>query len=326
MIDRFVRDNSVTVLCLLLFLFQQENAMSFDLSSSSSSDEISALLTGDYNEDGIGITVPANNSMTSLSFCGDEPSRPTNNGLKIDDDNHNQRQTHHDRTSPSTTINETEKFVNKKSCNENMTRVIAGESVKAWRRHRKNAHNRSVNSTQPGPSNNTNNCPKYIMVQQRDAPDPAKFRDCASESIDFKNAHVNVESVDEDKIEIVVPCSTSSSSTTTSSSSVITKRQLPHNGNQISTSSPPVSNSVFVDCVAIWDFKRKVYVLEVPELIIKDGTMPSTVAGGIKNPYIQNDVHAHNDISNSTLRPYDPLEQQRKAESKLLNHRKRRRS
>mmetsp|Transcript_11661 Transcript_11661/g.13214 ORF Transcript_11661/g.13214 Transcript_11661/m.13214 type:complete len:286 (-) Transcript_11661:54-911(-) len=285
--------------------------MSFDLSSSSSSDEISALLTGDYNEDGIGIAALANNSRLSA-----------NNSLNNDDDNHNHRQTHHaTRTLPTTTIKENEKFFNKKNCADNMTRVIVGESVKAWCRHRKNAHNRSINSTQP----------KYIMVQQRDAPDPAKFRDCESESIDYKNAHVNVESGDKDKIEIVLPSSVlSSSSTTVLSSSVITKRQLPHNGNQKSTSSPPVSNSVFVDCVAIWNFKRKVYVLEVPELIIKDATMPSstcTAAGGIKIPYIQNDAHVQNHISkNSALRPYDPIEQQRKAESKLLNRRKRRRS
>ena len=202
-----------------------------------------------------------------------------------------------------------------------------GESVKAWRRHRNKAYNNSTISTQPTGSdtriNNTNNHPKYVMVQQKD--------DCISGRIDFKNAHVNVKNDDEeeDKVEIIVASTSSSTSLP-----VKAKRQLPHHENQTTASSSSSSSLLpaFVDCVAIWDSQRQVYVLEIPELIIKDVTMHTSaiVVGINKSLHIQkNDVHVHvnNDIrNNSALRQYDPLKQQQKAESKLLNHRKRRRS
>ena len=300
--------------------------MSFDLSSSSDDEssvvEISALLTGVNNEDGI-INSTTNNN--SLSHHGDEPSDLNNDDGDDDDDGNNRIQ--QASSSSSTVIKETEKeFVNKKNCNDNRTRFVMGESVKAWRRHRNKAYNNSTILTQPTGSdtriNNTNNHPKYVMVQQKD--------DCISGRIDFKNAHVNVKNDDEeDKVEIIVASTSSSTSLP-----VKAKRQLPHHENQTTASSSSSSSLLpaFVDCVAIWDSQRQVYVLEIPELIIKDVTMhPSAIAVGInKSLHNQkNDVHVNvnNDIrNNSALRQYDPLKQQQKAESKLLNHRKRRRS
>jgi hypothetical protein len=311
--------------------------MSFDLSSSSDDEssvvEISALLTGVNNEDGI-INSTTDNS---LSHHGDEPSDPNNEDGDDDDDdgddNRIQREKHdYTKTSSSTIIKETEEeFVNKKNCNDNKTRFVMGESVKAWRRHINKAYHNSTILTQPTGSDtrikNRNYHPKYVMVKQKD--------NCTSGRIDLKNAHVNVKNDDEeDKVEIIV-ASTSSSSSTTSSLPVKAKRQLPHHENQTTASSSSSSSSllpIFVDCVAIWDSQRQVYALEVPELIIKDVTMPpSAIAVGInKSLHNQkNDVHVNgnNDIgNNSELRQYDPLKQQRKAESKLLNHRKRRRS
>ena len=300
--------------------------MSFDLSSSSDDEssvvEISALLTGVNNEDGI-INSTTNNN--SLSHHGDEPSDLNNDDGDDDDDGNNRIQ--QASSSSSTVIKETEKeFVNKKNCNDNRTRFVMGESVNAWRRHRNKAYNNSSILTQPTGSdtriNNTNNHPKYVMVQQKD--------DCISGRIDFKNAHVNVKNDDEeDKVEIIVASTSSSTSLP-----VKAKRQLPHHENQTTASSSSSSSLLpaFVDCVAIWDSQRQVYVLEIPELIIKDVTMhPSAIAVGInKSLHNQkNDVHVNvnNDIrNNSALRQYDPLKQQQKAESKLLNHRKRRRS
>jgi hypothetical protein len=342
--DFEIANCSIVLLLLLLLLLvsTSEDAMSFDLSSSSSDDEssvveISALLTGVNNEDGI-INSTTNNS---LSHHGDEPSSPNNDDDDDDDDDNNriQREKHDAaKTSSSTIIKETEKeFVNKKNCNDNKTRFVMGESVKVWRRHRNKANNNSTILTQPTGSdtriNNTNNPPKYVMIQQKD--------NCTSGRIDFKNAHVNVKKDDEeDKVEIIVASTSSSSSTTSSSTTsylpVKAKRQLPHHENQTTASSSSSSSSsllpVFVDCVAIWDSQRQVYILEVPELIIKDVTMPpSAIAVGINKSLRNqnNDVHVNinNDFgNNSALRQYDPLKQQRKAESKLLNHRKRRRS
>ena len=301
--------------------------MSFDLSSSSDDEssvvEISALLTGVNNEDGI-INSTTNNN--SLSHHGDEPSDLNNDDGDDDDDDGNNR-IQQASSSSSTVIKETEKeFVSNKNCNDNRTRFVMGESVKAWRRHRNKAYNNSTTLTQPTGSdtriNNTNNHPKYVMVQQKD--------DCISGRIDFKNAHVNVKNDDEeDKVEIIVASTSSSTSLP-----VKAKRQLPHHENQTTASSSSSSSLLpaFVDCVAIWDSQRQVYVLEIPELIIKDVTMHTSaiVVGINKSLHIQkNDVHVHvnNDIrNNSALRQYDPLKQQQKAESKLLNHRKRRRS
>ena len=302
--------------------------MSFDLSSSSDDEssvvEISALLTGVNNEDGI-INSTTNNN--SLSHHGDEPS-DLNNDDGDDDDGDGNNRIQQASSSSSTVIKETEKeFVSKKNCNDNRTRFVMGESVKAWRRHRNKAYNNSTTLTQPTGSdtriNNTNNHPKYVMVQQKD--------DCISGRIDFKNAHVNVKNDDEeeDKVEIIVASTSSSTSLP-----VKAKRQLPHHENQTTASSSSSSSLLpaFVDCVAIWDSQRQVYVLEIPELIIKDVTIhPSAIAVGInKSLHNQkNDVHVNvnNDIrNNSALRQYDPLKQQQKAESKLLNHRKRRRS
>ena len=301
--------------------------MSFDLSSSSDDEssvvEISALLTGVNNEDGI-INSTTNNN--SLSHHGDEPS-DLNNDDGDDEDGDGNNRIQQASSSSSTVIKETEKeFVSNKNCNDNRTRFVMGESVKAWRRHRNKAYNNSSILTQPTGSdtriNNTNNHPKYVMVQQKD--------DCISGRIDFKNAHVNVKNDDEeDKVEIIVASTSSSTSL-----SVKAKRQLPHHENQTTASSSSSSSLLpaFVDCVAIWDSQRQVYVLEIPELIIKDVTMHTSaiVVGINKSLHIQkNDVHVHvnNDIrNNSALRQYDPLKQQQKAESKLLNHRKRRRS
>ena len=304
--------------------------MSFDLSSSSDDEssvvEISALLTGVNNEDGI-INSTTNNN--SLSHHGDEPSDLNNDDGDDDDgDGDGNNRIQQASSSSSTVIKETEKeFVSNKNCNDNRTRFVMGESVKAWRRHRNKAYNNSSILTQPTGSdtriNNTNNHPKYVMVQQKD--------DCISGRIDFKNAHVNVKNDDEeDKVEIIVASTSSSTSLP-----VKAKRQLPHHENQTTASSSSSSSSLlpaFVDCVAIWDSQRQVYVLEIPELIIKDVTIhPSAIAVGInKSLHNQkNDVHVNvnNDIrNNSALRQYDPLKQQQKAESKLLNHRKRRRS
>jgi hypothetical protein len=306
--------------------------MSFDLSSSSDDEssvvEISALLTGVNNEDG---TINSTTNNNSLSHHGDEPSDLNNDDGDGDgDDGDGNNRIQQASSSSSTVIKETEKeFVNNKNCNDNRTRFVMGESVKAWRRHRNKAYNNSTILTQPTGSdtriNNTNNHPKYVMVQQKD--------DCISGRIDFKNAHVNVKNDDEeDKVKIIVAPTSSSTSLP-----VKAKRQLPHHENQTTASSSSSSSSssllpAFVDCVAIWDSQRQVYVLEIPELIIKDVTMHTSaiVVGINKSLHNQkNDVHVHvnNDIrNNSALRQYDPLKQQQKAESKLLNQRKRRRS
>ncbi|MGK3733397.1 MAG: hypothetical protein ACI8RD_000090 [Bacillariaceae sp.] len=272
--------------------------MSFDLSSSSDDEssviEISALLTEVNNEDGI-INSTTNNN--SLSHHGDERCDPNSEPNNDEDvDNRIQREKHDATKTSSSTIKETEEeeFVNKKNSIDNSTRFVIGESVKAWRRHRNKAH-----------SNSNNHPNKYVMVQQKD--------NCALGRIDFKNAHVNVKNDNEDQVEIIVASTSTSSSSTTATTSlpVKAKRQLPHHENQTIASSSSSLLPVFVDCVAIWDSQRQVYVLEVPELIIKDITMPSSsIAVGInKSLHNQNDDAVHVN-----------------AEKKLLNHRKRRRS
>jgi len=235
------------------------------------------------------------------------------------------------------------------NCDDHNTiRVVMGESVKTWRRQRNNAH--SNDDTKPYAKHQ-----RYVAVQQRDASSDRTTinkNNCASSKIDFQNSHLNVQSSggdnnNNDRAEIVVTASSTTRDNTESINQKRTqtyttkkcKRQLlsRHDENQTVSSSSstaaPLSTSTFVDCIAIWDTQRQVYVLEVPELIANDVTIMASsdddaVVGMKSGPRNKNPKDHHNGIigNSARLRQQDPLrEQQIQAETKLLNQRKRRR-
>jgi len=208
-----------------------------------------------------------------------------------------------------------------------MVRVVMGESVKAWRRQRNVSQRNKMANVQNSNVSYSNvpdhgKHPKYAVVHKRDS--------SVAPKTEFQDSQLNVRrSTDDnnDKIDIVVK-TTSGKHYAEDDTAVERpesmsytakkfKRQLSHHQSQTSLSSTPVSAPAFVDCIAIWDPARRLYVLEVPELIATDVSMFAKSDGNCGDG-----IH---DNGNSERRRQDPLEQKRQAERKLQSHRKRRR-
>eukprot|EP00536_Pseudo-nitzschia_multiseries_P006258 jgi/Psemu1/65509/estExt_Genemark1.C_1300060 len=273
----------------------------------------------------------------------------TRNGNYMDNDRDKSKQT--DAASASV-IQSPKKLTEKSKDNvesknnrkRGMIRVVMGESVKVWRRQRNSSQNNKTTNTQNNnighpsiPSYGKHPNYTYAVLQNRDSsPDPRTNHNRVATKTEFENSHLHVQRRSDgnnDKIEMILNTSerhdaehatVARSPQTISYTAKKFKRQLSHHQNQASLSSTPLSASTFVDCIALWEPKRGVYVLEVPELIANDVTMTAR-----PDDNYGDGIHGsenHDGRHNSDRRRQDPLEQQRQAEIKLQNHRKRRRS
>jgi hypothetical protein len=324
----------------------RKKSMSFDLSSTTSDDssivDIFALLPGGNNRK---IDSDENKIISSLLY---DSSSKVDNEHKT---SYHKDTTNDDNATKQSLENSSEEA---KDCQTrryddgHTIRVIMGKSVKNLRTQRnykcitnsttrtlmksKTAYNKGT--TQDSIDGNNikphANQPNYVVVQQRDASSDPKIK-----HIDFENSHLNVQrssSGSNVRVDIVEESSTKENQKKeTMYSTKKCKRQFSKHGNQTSLSS-----SAFVDCIAIWDPKRQVYVLEVPELIASDITiMPSSdndcniAATGVIDRHLNSNLDASHDVTAGNparRRRQDPLKQQRQDETKLLNPRKRRRS
>ena len=317
-----------------------KKSMSFDLSSTTSDDssivDISALLPGGNNRK------IDNDENKIISFLlDDSSSKAVGNEHKTNDhqdttNDGNRSESNHIGT-PTTKKSLENSSEQAKDCQISTIRVIMGESVKNWRRQRNHKSKPASNkgTTQDNIDGNNNikphaKQPNYVVVQQRDASSHPKIR----HNIDFENSHLNVQrssSGNNARVDIVEESSTTDNQKKeTTYTTKKCKRQISKHGNQQTS----LSSSAFVDCIAIWDPKRHVYVLEVPELIASDiAILPSSsdddcnsiAATGVKS----NHLDASHGVTAGNLarrRRQDPLKQQRQDDTKLLHHRKRRRS
>ena len=245
----------------------------------------------------------------------------------------------------------------KSDCKSRMMRIVMGESIKAWRMERnttKNSKKATVikkNIIHDSDTKPHGKHPQYALVQKRySTSDPkSSNNNLLSPQNDFEISHLNVQRSsggNGDRIEIVVGSSTRHGVECTDDEKNLRtmkyeakkfKRQLSNHQTQTPlSSSTQLSTSTYVDCIAIWDPVRKVYVLEVPELVAHDVATTMTTLGdndsdddrdnaatALKNNPGNNRIHG--DRHDSATRRPDPIEQQRQAERKVQSHRKRRR-
>jgi len=337
--------------------------MSFDFSSTTSDDasvvDISVLLTGDntrkINNDeykNISSLLHDTSSKVNIEHKINYPKEITN------DDNRSELK--HTRTTATKELlqipnEEADVCHTKRYCDSPTIRVVMGESVKTWRTQRNlnrlnNSTPRTLIKSKPAYNEGTNQThvygnslkshakqTNYIVIQQRDTSSDPKINEKEpSRRIHFENSHLNVERSTSDsygRIDIVEATSTGDNPECTNNQKKNTvhktktcKCQFAQYRNQSSSAT-----STFVDCIAIWDPKRGVYVLEVPELIASDiTTMPSSDDDhNITDTGTNLNLNGTQEAISGNLarrRRKDPLEQQRQAETKLLNQRKRRRS
>jgi len=169
------------------------------------------------------------------------------------------------------------KDIQNKGCQDTI-RVVMGESVKNWRRQRQSSPRRtSVStptriSTKAKPISNEGTVPihgneispgnakqpSYIVIQQRDS--STKVTD-ASNQIEFEESRLEVQPSVSGSIPRVDILEASDNYERRYTAKTV-KRQFSQNGNQT-----PLTSSGFVDCIAVWDPQRQVYRLEIPELI-----------------------------------------------------------
>jgi hypothetical protein len=312
--------------------------MSFDLSSTASSDDssiidISALLPGGNDRK---IDHDENKSIDSSSKAVDNEHN-TNDHQDTTNDGNRSEWNHIGTPITKQSLENSSEEANE-DCQTSTIRVIMGKSVKNWRRQRNHKSKPASNkgTTQDNIDENSNirphaKQPNYVVVQQRDASSHRKIRP----SIDFENSHLNVQrssSGSNARVDIVEESSTThNQKKETTYTTKKCKCQISMHGNHQASS---LSSSVFVDCIAIWDPKRHVYVLEVPELIASDiAILPSSsdddyntiAATGLDS----NHPDASNGVTAGNLarrRRQDPLKQQRQDDTTLLHHQKRRRA
>lgn len=335
--------------------------MSFDLSSTTSDDmsivALSLLLPGcDSKEIS---TDEHKNDTSSKNINVNEREADCHKDNENDDNRAQSKSIRTTRTKESQKI-ETEKANNegKRQCDGRTIRVIMGESVKAWRTQRNNnrtrnpttrtltksksSRNEGTNKTNIDGKNTDSDAiqSKYVVIQQRDtSSDPKMNQKGLSRQIDFKNSHLNVERSNNGsnvRIDIVETSSTSDNLECTN----VRKQQTVYTTRKCKSQFSPHGNgpqslsSKFVDCIALWDSKRQVYVLEVPQIIANDTAIMRSPDNGHDNATTEvNDRQlnsnlngGHDVVVGSLARRRDPLEEQRQAEAKLSSHRKRRRS
>mmetsp|Transcript_15526 Transcript_15526/g.31901 ORF Transcript_15526/g.31901 Transcript_15526/m.31901 type:complete len:338 (-) Transcript_15526:188-1201(-) len=337
--------------------------MSFDLSSIGSDDtsvvDISALLpecneNSDEDEGGKNTSSPIHDSSTEFNDRNafDHRSEKTTENTRA-------------RTKDSPIIpkqsteklnDETEKFGSQQTCDGRTIRVVMGSTVNAWQTQRKNNRN-SISTTRTSmkskstdnirsTQNDTDNKntkqhashSSYAVVQERNGSffENKMDRNFASMEIDVGNFCLNAQRSrigSNDKVEIIEASSSVENLEHTKDEKkrkIYTtkkcRRQIWNHGKQTSSSIiGPLHASAFVDCIAIWDPRRKVYVLEVPELVANDITIVNNADDdhGINKKHV---VLGKAEAGSREWRRQDPLQQQRHAETKLLKHRKRRRS
>lgn len=212
--------------------------MSFDLSSSTSSDEgsvvdISALLPDKKETKGWASSHLLDESSSSV---GDERTTK-NQGV----------------TSKLTSKKSTETIGKEAKDDDGRTiRIVMGESVKTWQRQR-NPH-QSDDSSVP----NT----KYVVIQQSESSKNTKInQNYSSQNIDFEKSRLDVQKSMGGKNARV---------------DIIQTNEDKEKRYSTKLCKLPIS-SAFVDCVAIWDPQRQVYTLEIPELTASDSRLVSTL-------------------------------------------------
>mmetsp|Transcript_18197 Transcript_18197/g.39670 ORF Transcript_18197/g.39670 Transcript_18197/m.39670 type:complete len:415 (+) Transcript_18197:362-1606(+) len=355
---------------------KSSNAIHFEFGEDSSSEgssvvDVSTLLPRNSNQRN-----GSDEKKGILSILGDVPSQLNiNSSEKIDnerenigDDQNNGRNESKQigaKNNPSTDQQSSKKSSektkdyeeSKSDCKSHMMRIVMGESVKAWRTERNTTkkskkatnQNNTIRDTDTKPHGKH---PQFVLVQKRDSlSDPKSSKNyLVSPTKFFENSHLNVHRSsggNGDRIEIVIgPSKRHSAEGTDDEKNQRTikygakqiKRQLSNHQNQTPLSlSTRLATSTFVDCIAIWDPVRKVYVLEVPELVVHDVATTMAASGNndgddendnaataLRNNPRSNRIHGSRHDP-ATRRP-DPIEQQRQAEMKLQSHRKRRRS
>ncbi len=291
--------------------------MSFDLSSTTSSDDgsvidISALLPDNTN-DTKGASALLFDSPSKVGQNDDDTANRQSDGIADKNNTPDLKQ----KASAKQTSEDSGKEDDQNKGSQDTVRTIIGESVKEWQRQRESNPSRTSISTSARnaiheksiPSDKANH-QSYIVVQQRDASSNSKVTEkAASVPIDFMKSHVEVQpSVGGSRVDIVEASSTSDEMERRYTAKTV-KRQLSQHGNQA-----PTTSSAFVDCIAIWDTERRAYILEIPELIVSDVRRVQSSADG-DNALDQN----------RRQRKQNPLEQQQQAEAQLLQSRKRRR-
>ena len=200
--------------------------MSFDLSSTTSSDEgsvvdISALLPDRKETKALAEPSSSVEDRDAAKNQGETSKRESSSQLEKRDTK--------SRPRPSETVG-------KEASNDDRTiRIVMGESVKTWQRHRNPNLHRTDKSLEPNP--------KFITIQSSSSSSNSrlnfdKSRLEVQKSMGGKTARVDIIDTKEDE----------------------EKRQSTKLCKQ-------PSSSAFVDCVAIWDPQRQVYTLEIPELI-----------------------------------------------------------
>ena len=213
-------------------------SMSFDLSSSTSSDEgsvvdISALLPDKKETKGWASSHLLDESSSSV---GDERTTKNQGGAS------------------KLTSKKSTETIGKEAKDDGRTiRIVMGESVKTWQRQR-NPH-RSDDSSVP----NT----KYVVVQQSESSKNTKInQNYSSQNIDFEKSRLDVQKSMGGKNARVDIIETNEDKEKRYSTKLC---KLP-------------TSSAFVDCVAIWDPQRQVYTLEIPELTAaSDSRLVSTL-------------------------------------------------
>jgi len=294
--------------------------MSFDFSSTTSSDDGSVIDISDLLPDN------TNNTKGASSLLFDSPSKvdqKEDSTAKHESDGagYNKIPELKEKASAKQPSEDSSKEDVPKEGSQDTIRIIMGESVKNWQRQRQRqrqnnprrtsistATRNAIHEKKISPENA--NQPSYIVVQQRDASSDSKTAEkAASVPIDFKKSHVEVHStVGGSRVDIVEALSTSDEKQRRHTAKTV-KRQLSQHGNQ----APPTS-SAFVDCIAIWDAERQAYTLEIPELIASDIRLA------------QSSIDRDNALEpNRGQRKQNPLQEQKQAEAQLLQSRKRRR-
>jgi hypothetical protein len=160
-------------------------------------------------------------------------------------------------------------------------RIVMGESVQRWRHLRQNPDDSETSSYS---SNNNNHKEEHIVLRHTDT--------SAAGQVRLEDSQLEL--LEDNKVTLQVSLPNSNKNI------VYTAKVRP----------PPSSSSLFVDCIALWDSKRQVYVLEIPKLVATD-LMPNVAP---------TTTTATADAANLILKN-NPIEQLRQAEQKVRKRR-----
>ncbi len=214
--------------------------MSFDLSSTTSSDEGSVV--------DISALLPDKKETEEWTSSQNRPAEPSSS-VEDEQATENQYEASKRESNSQLKKNNTKstkkvpETIDKEAKNNSRTiRIVMGESVKTWQRQRN--LNRTDKSLEPNA--------RYIMIRSSDSPTNGKVNQAYSlQKIDFEKSRLDVQKSMGGKNARVDIIETNEDKEKRHSTKVC----------------KPSSSAAFVDCVAIWDPQTQVYTLEIPELI-----------------------------------------------------------